>query len=462
MPEQIPLMVDAATQELRQFTSDETIPRGQLLSALQVALTGLVTSNVSGVLASDTILQAIGKLQAQASDKVDKVAGKVLSSNDFTDTERVKLTNIAEQATKNATDAALRDRTTHTGTQSPDTIAGLTQWQANPTGVQSINGGQLAGMRNLIINGGMNIAQMGTTFPALANGAYALDGWFRGGGVVSGVLTFEQSADTPSASFTASLKLTVTTADTDITTYEREHVVQRIEGFDIAGLRGKTFVLSFWVRSSKTGVHCVAFRNGYSDLSYVSEYVVNAANTWEYKTITVPGGLITSGNWNYTNGVGLIVGWALAAGTTYHGLADVWQNGDFIATANQVNCLDAVGNVFGITGVQLEPGDTATPFEHRKYSTELAMCKRYFQKSYVSSRFIAGGANITLSYDLPPEVEMRAAPSIAFEWYGARSLVSAVNFSPIRANGSARMDVTSSGAGDCYMLDAVITRSARL
>lgn len=125
MPEQIPLMVDAATQELRQFASDETIPRGQLLSALQVALTGLVTSDVSGVLASDTILQAIGKLQAQASGKVDKVAGKVLSSNDFTNTERVKLANIADQATKNATDADLRDRSTHTGTQGMETITGL-------------------------------------------------------------------------------------------------------------------------------------------------------------------------------------------------------------------------------------------------------------------------------------------------------------------------------------------------
>ncbi|MDH0493399.1 hypothetical protein [Comamonas aquatica] len=144
MPEQIPLMVDAATQELRQFTSDETIPRGQLLSALQVALTGLVTSDVSGVLASDTILQAIGKLQAQASGKVDKVAGKVLSSNDFTDTERVKLTNIAEQATKNAADAELRDRSTHTGTQAVSTIEGLAESliavanRANHTGEQSI------------------------------------------------------------------------------------------------------------------------------------------------------------------------------------------------------------------------------------------------------------------------------------------------------------------------------------
>lgn len=102
MPEQIPLMVDAVTQELRQFTSDETIPQCQLLAALQVALTGLVTSNTSGVLESDTILQALGKLQAQTSNKVDKVAGKQLSTEDFTSAEKTKLAGIAAGAQVNS------------------------------------------------------------------------------------------------------------------------------------------------------------------------------------------------------------------------------------------------------------------------------------------------------------------------------------------------------------------------
>lgn len=102
MPEQIPLMVDAATQELRQFASDETIPQGQLRAALQVALTGLVTSNTSGVLASDTILQALGKLQAQTSNKVDKVSGKQLSTEDYTSAEKTKLSGIAAGAQVNA------------------------------------------------------------------------------------------------------------------------------------------------------------------------------------------------------------------------------------------------------------------------------------------------------------------------------------------------------------------------
>ena len=125
MPEQIPLMVDAVTQELRQFAGGETIPQGQLLVALQVALTGLVTSDVSGVLESDTILQALGKLQAQASNKVDKVAGKQLSTEDFTSDDKTKLSGIAAGATANANDEDLRDRTTHTGAQSISTVEGL-------------------------------------------------------------------------------------------------------------------------------------------------------------------------------------------------------------------------------------------------------------------------------------------------------------------------------------------------
>ncbi|WP_314324505.1 hypothetical protein [Comamonas aquatica] len=99
--------------------------KGDAADALAAVLTGLVTSDATGVLTTDNILQAIGKLQAQASGKVDKVAGKALSSNDFTDTERVKLANIAEQATKNATDADLRDRTSHTGAQAISTVTGL-------------------------------------------------------------------------------------------------------------------------------------------------------------------------------------------------------------------------------------------------------------------------------------------------------------------------------------------------
>ncbi|MDH1766499.1 hypothetical protein N5D37_12770 [Comamonas aquatica] len=125
MTDKLPLVVDPALKQLREMSADERLPAEVLANALTLALTGLTAADSGVVAATDSLLQAIGKLQAQASGKVDKVAGKVLSSNDFTNTERVKLANIAEQATKNATDADLRDRTSHTGAQAISTVTGL-------------------------------------------------------------------------------------------------------------------------------------------------------------------------------------------------------------------------------------------------------------------------------------------------------------------------------------------------
>lgn len=235
--------------------------------------------------------------------------------------------------------------------------------------------------RNKIINGKMDIAQRGTSFAAIVGGAYALDRWMFGNNTTT-IITEEQQADVPpSNEFKNSLRLTVTTADTSIATNDICNIQQIIEGYNIRDLIGKTFTLSFWVRSSKTGIHCIAFKNSGGDRSYVSEYTVNAANTWEYKTVTVTGGLITTGTWEWATGIGLKVIFGLAAGSLYHTTAGSWQTGSFNATANQVNCLDTVGNIFAFTGVQLEVGSVATPFEHRPIGTELALCQRYYYRT---------------------------------------------------------------------------------
>lgn len=273
--------------------------------------------------------------------------------------------------------------------------------------------GQLGGQRNKIINGKMEFAQRGTSFSA-PNG-YTLDRWqvILGGG---GVVTASQQLDAPSSNeFRASLRAIVTTADTSIAASDFCLTIQKIEGFNVRDLIGKSFTLSFWVRSSKVGKHCVGFRNSTSDRSYVLEYTVNAANTWEYKTVSVVGGLITAGTWDWTAGIGLDVVFTLAAGSSYRTTPGAWQTGNFVATANQVNCLDAVGNTFAITGVQLEVGPVATPFEHRQHGVELSLCERYYEVVRWGVQWFSSGTgpNYSLGSPIAFRQSKRATPTIS-------------------------------------------------
>jgi hypothetical protein len=243
----------------------------------------------------------------------------------------------------------------------------------------SFNGGQLAGMRNKIINGKAELAQRGTNFTLVADGAYTLDRW-RFGNASGAQVTISQQPDVPADNeFQNSLRVAVTTADSTIAAGDTCFISQRIEGYNVRDLIGRTFALRFRVRSSKTGVHCIAFRNSGLNRSAVAEYTVNAANTWETKSVTLTGGLITAGTWDWTNGTGLEVCFVLAAGSTFQTTAGAWQTSNFLATSSQVNCLDSTSNIFAITGVQLEVGSVATPFEHRTYGAELALAQRYYE-----------------------------------------------------------------------------------
>jgi hypothetical protein len=251
---------------------------------------------------------------------------------------------------------------------------------ASVTTAKLANSGYELGPRNRIINGAMNISQRGATFAALASGAYCLDR-FSFTNTSAGVVTATQNADVPGdLQFQKSLRLTVTTADASVAAGDLMTIGQRVEGYNVRDLIGKTFTLSFWVRSSKTGTHCVYFANSTPDRSYVAEYTVLAANTWEFKTITVSGGLITAGTWDWEDGIGLRVNWTLAGGSTYQTTAGAWQTGSYVATSAQVNCLDTIGNIFAITGVQLEAGGSATPFDYSDYATEFARCQRYYEQ----------------------------------------------------------------------------------
>lgn len=308
--------------------------------------------------------------------------------------------------------------------------------------------------RNKIINGKMEIAQRGTSFPGLASTTYTLDRFAVSFGGTA-LATVSQQGDVPTSNeFQSSLRVAITTADASIIASDFGAVFQSVEGFNARDLIGRTFTLSFWVRSSKTGSHCIALRNSGNDRSYVAEYIINVANTWEFKVITVSGGLITAGTWNWTNGSGVTVLWSLAAGTAFQTTAGTWQTGNFLATTNQVNCLDTVGNIFAITGVQLEAGPVATPFEHRPYGAELALCQRYYWRfSGISlGGVLAGGdaysTTLVISAIRNP-VAMRAAPTAsisgAVRWQRAGGAVIATGAAfPNNGPEALRLDLTAS------------------
>ena len=247
------------------------------------------------------------------------------------------------------------------------------------------------GMKNRVINGDMRIAQRGTgtvnpngsyTYSVDRTSVYAPS---------SGTVTAGQSTTAPD-NFTNSLLVTSTTS-TSIIAGNVNGVSHRIEGNNIADLgwgtaAAKTVTLSFWVRSSLTGTFGGAFKNSANNRAYVFEYTISAANTWEKKTITVAGD--TGGTWNTSNDVGIHIFWSLGTGSTYSGTAGSWGATNYFSATGSVVLVATSGATFYITGVQLEVGENATPFENRMYGTELALCQRYFErKSYINGQTVA-------------------------------------------------------------------------
>ncbi len=245
------------------------------------------------------------------------------------------------------------------------------------------------GPKNLIINGDMRIAQRGTSVTNVVGGNYnTVDRW-QWVEVSTATLDIEQSTDVPSGQgFKYSSKLTVNTADTSIANSDYSYYRQPIEGNNTAHLEfgtanAKTITISFWVKSSITGTYSVTLHNNTFTRAYIDAYTIDSANTWEKKTITVVGD--TTGTWTTDNTRGLILHFALATGTDRKGVTG-WQGGALLGTANQVNWLGTTGATFNLTGVQLEVGDTATPFEHRPYDMELARCQRYYETGRIRWR----------------------------------------------------------------------------
>jgi hypothetical protein len=325
-------------------------------------------------------------------------------------------------------------------------------------GVQMPTAGALSN-RNKIINGDMRVAQRGTSFTGTSK--YPADRWTVGGST-SVVLTSQNESTEVPTGFQNSAKLSITTADSSIAAGDAWDFTQHIEGYNVADLlfgtaNAKSVTLSFWVNCTSTGTFCIVLlgsSDGVSlDRSYVAEYTINTADTWEQKTITVPGD--TGGTWHTGNGRGLSVRFGLTAGTTYQKAAGSWGAGNVIGSSNQTQLLSTANSEWYVTGVQLEVGSKATGFEYRSYGDELARCQRYYQKmtgtvgnrSFVN---MAAWSSSSVYGVLPFQQVMRSAPTVTdsgnFEVYsgGITPSVSSLDFERITVD-NCRVFASTSG-----------------
>lgn len=277
---------------------------------------------------------------------------------------------------------------------------------------------------NLIINGDMTVSQRGTTFADLASGGFCVDRFiiFHSD---DGAVTVSQDTTVPAGQgFKNSMKFDVTTADTSIGAAQFYQFAQKIEGQNMAHLEwgtsnAKSVTLSFWIRSNLTGTYNVYFLNNATNRYHPVNFTIDSANTWEKKIITVAGD--TTGTWLTTNGVGMFVLWNLALGSNYlTGTNATWGTaGAGVSGTTQANFLSSTSNELYITGVKLEVGEAATPFQHESYEATLRKCQRYYFPAQNYNIYSGWAMTWTGSTQYPKvnadfPVPMRASPTITY------------------------------------------------
>jgi hypothetical protein len=277
--------------------------------------------------------------------------------------------------------------------------------------------------KNRIINGDMSISQrLGTSSvtPTTLYSQYTLDRWTYNGSQASRASVQQNAGSvTPPAGFTNYLGITSLSAYS-VTSSDFFGILQHIEGFNTADLAFGTVsaspvTLSFWVRSSLTGTFGGNLANSANNRNYVFSYTINSANTWEQKSITVPGD--TTGTWLTNNGIGLQVVFSIGSGSNFTTTAGSWSASSTYAPTGQTSVVGTNGATFYITGVQLEKGTVATSFDYLPYTTELQLCQRYCVRFLGNSAYSASPSALNAYSSagaqgpLTMPVTMRAVPT---------------------------------------------------
>lgn len=289
--------------------------------------------------------------------------------------------------------------------------------------------------KNRIINGDMRIDQR--TNGALATGGIggiynSVDRW-QFHEATDATVTLQRVSDAP-AGFSNSVRFTVTTADSSFAAGEYCFYRQAIEGFNVADFslgtaNAQPITISFFVKSSLTGTFSGSLQNSAENRGYAFTYAISAANTWERKTVTIPGDI--TGTWLTDNGIGLSLAFSLGLGSTYSSTANTWASSTTFGTVDSVRVVSTLNATFQLTGVQLEKGTTATAFDNRAYGTELHLCQRYYEQQDMTANgndrpFAVGGAylsgsNVISQQCLFFKLLKRATPTVTFSAAGTFS-----------------------------------------
>lgn len=320
---------------------------------------------------------------------------------------------------------------------------------------------QYAGARNLIINGAMQVAQRGTSATAAgASGVYLIDR-FEGFASGGGAYTMEQSTTVPNNTFKNSAKLVVTTADSSIASSDYYAFNYNIEGQDIVPTGygtsdAKSLSLSFQVRSSVTGTYSVTCYNHDGTRGYLNTFTISSADTWTEVNLTWEGD--TGGTWNKDNTKGMVIRFDLGGGSSGHGTANQWTtSGSFAAnrTSGSVDWIATSGATFYITGVQLEVGEQATPFEHRSYGDELRRCQRYFEGSTRANASHTGSAGLIWTWR--NDGTDRAFPHMNGEFRVAKRAIPTITVESAQDGTANRISGYSSGTN--YTVSSIVSPS---
>ena len=345
--------------------------------------------------------------------------------------------------------------------------AGVTKAKVTSSGLQNASGVAITAQagRNLIINGNMQIAQRATSVTGITTAGYRTVDRYNVALNSAGTWSMSQNTDVPTGQgFTSSFKIDCTTANASLSSASYGLAIQPIEAFNCQQLAygaagAKTITMSFWVKSNKTGTYIFDLRNLDADKLISQAYTISSANTWEKKTLTFVGD--TAGAINNDNGTGLQCAFWLAAGSNYSSgtLQTSWgTHSPANRAVGQVNLADSTSNYFNITGVQLEVGTVATPFEHLQYGQQLQLCQRYLPAFSGISNWFGYGAIVnssalysTVTYKVPTRVAptglviSSASHFTCGDFVATSNIVSAISISSAGTD-SALLGVTSSVA----------------